>query len=327
MSLLNKDNRHKNIVRALPVMAMALGALSLSGVAQSQSLQARYTIAESGQGFNRLSDAVNAIGNGTGTIIIAPGTINECAVQEKGNITYRAAVPGKVTFDKGICEGKAALVLRGNSARVEGIIFQNMAVRDGNGAGIRLERGDLYVTQSWFRNSEQGILSASDPNGKVVIDKSTFTHLGRCDRGLSCAHSLYFGDYGSLTVTRSRFEKGDGGHYVKSRAARFTGLNNSFDDTAGSKTNYMIDLPAGATGEIAGNVFVQGENKDNWSAFIAIAAEGRVNSSAGLSIHDNVAQLATGVSRETWFVANWSNDQLNIGANQLGNGLTVYQQR
>jgi hypothetical protein len=130
-----------------------------------------------------------------------------------------------------------------------------------------------------------------------------------------------------LRVTNSRFEKGNGGHYVKSRAARATINNNSFDDTQGRNTNYMIDLPAGATGVISGNVFVQGENKENWSAFIAIAAEGRDHSSAGLNIHSNSASLAKGVKRNTWFVADWSGDQLRIANNSLGQGLTRYQRR
>src|SRR3546814_8146658 len=42
-------------------------------------------------------------------------------------------------FDGVTCEGKAALVLRGDGARVDGVVFQNMRVPDGNGAGIRSE--------------------------------------------------------------------------------------------------------------------------------------------------------------------------------------------
>ena len=35
----------------------------------------------------------------------------------------------------------------------------------------------------------------------------------------------------------------------------------------------MIDLPAGAQGIIANNWFVQGRDKENYSAFIALGAE------------------------------------------------------
>ena len=46
----------------------------------------------------------------------------------------------------------------------------------------------------------------------------------------------------------------------------------------------MIDLSNGATGIIARNVFVQGEDKENYSVFIAIAPEGAEHSSAGLTV-------------------------------------------
>ncbi len=65
-------------------------------------------------------------------------------------------------FDGVACEGKAALVLGGRSARVEGIVFQNIRVADANGAGIRLEAGDLIVRESLFRDGENGILVAND---------------------------------------------------------------------------------------------------------------------------------------------------------------------
>src|SRR6185369_17419501 len=112
------------------------------------------------------------------------------------------------------------------------------------------------------------ILTAPDLAGNVTVEKSTFTRLGRCDRGLSCAHSIYVGDYGSLTVRRSRFEEGRGGHYIKTRAGRVKITDNSFDDSKGRTTNYMIDMSIGGTGLIARNWMVQGEDKENWSAFI-----------------------------------------------------------
>ncbi len=309
-----------------PLIAAVMTASVAGTVVQAQR-DAPFTVQESGESFSRLSDAVTAVGGNNATIVIKPGSYGDCAVQTAGRITYKASIPGRTIFDGGVCEGKATLVLRGKAATIDGIIFQNQQVADGNGAGIRIERGDLYVYNAMFRNAEQGILSADDPSAEIVIDRSTFQRLGRCDRGLSCAHSIYIGYFGSLKVTNSRFEKGSGGHYVKSRAPRATINNNSFDDTQGRSTNYMIDLPAGATGVISGNVFVQGQNKDNWSAFIAVAAEDTDHRSTGLNIHSNSASLAKGVKRNTWFVADWSGDQLRIANNSLGQGLTRYQRR
>ncbi|HEY1145164.1 MAG TPA: right-handed parallel beta-helix repeat-containing protein, partial [Allosphingosinicella sp.] len=200
-------------MRAALVLIAALLAAPLSAAGE-----APFVVQETGKGYPSLQQAVDAIGGGSGTILIALGTYAQCAVQEAGRIAYVAREAGRAVFDGGICEGKAALVLRGRSARVEGLVFQNMHVPDRNGAGIRIERGDLAVRESLFRDSENGILSADDPAGTIRIDHATFSRLGGCPEGHGCAHSLYVGGYGRLVVTRSRFERGAGGHYVKSRA-------------------------------------------------------------------------------------------------------------
>lgn len=305
----------------LPLVAAALAMLALHASMADAQQGPSFTLAETGQQFARLQDAVNAIGGGAGTVRIAPGRYGECTVQSAGDVTYVAQVPGQTVFDGGTCEGKATLVLRGRSARVAGLVFANIKVPDFNGAGIRLEHGNLAVSQVWFRDSQQGILAGEDPAATIAIDQSTFTRLGTCEGPGGCAHSIYIGNYGALTVTRSRFEAGRGGHYVKSRAARAGIFNNSFDDSAGRATNYMIDLPGGASGQISDNWFVQGANKENYSAFIAVAAEGAQRSSAGLVVQANDARFAPGVSRESTFVAVWGSDTVQIGANRLAAGL------
>jgi len=307
----------------LPLFALPL--LLAPAPLPAQTGGAPYSI--DGRSFARLQEAVDAIGDGEGVIRIAPGYHRDCAVQSAGRVAFVAAEPGRAIFDGVACEGKAALVLRGAGARVEGLVFQNMRVPDGNGAGIRLERSDLEVADSLFRNSEEGILTADDPRAALTIDRSTFSRLGRCDRGLSCAHSVYTGIYGRLTVTRTRFEKGSGGHYLKSRAVVVDVSDNSFDDTQGTGTNYMIDLPSGSVGRITGNLFVQGRDKENYSALIAVAAEERKNPSRGLSIANNRARLPDDMERKSVFVADWSGEPLAIAANDLGPGLTRFERR
>src|SRR3546814_10563239 len=84
----------------------------------------------------------------------------------------------------------------------------------------------------------------------------------------------------------------------------------------------MVDLPAGATGRIANNLFVQGSDKENRSALIAVAAEGADNPSRGLAITGNRASLSPETSWPSVFVADWSGESLAIGANDLGPRLT-----
>ena len=306
---------------------LALAIIPLGALFGQGNAQRPYTVAEIGRSYDSLQQAVDAIGDASGTIRIASGRWRDCAVQTRGSVAYVAEVPGQAALDGGVCEGKAALVLRGRSARIDGLIFANMRVPEYNGAGIRLERGDLAVSQSWFMDSNQGILTAEDPGGSILIEKSTFTRLGTCEGAGGCAHSIYIGNYGALTVRRSRFEQGRGGHYVKSRAGRIEITQSSFDDSRGKATNYMIDLPGGASGTIVENWFVQGQDKENYSAFIAVAAEGKAHTSNGLAIAANDARLAPNVDRTTVFVADWSGDRLALGENRLGLGLKRFEKR
>ncbi len=302
--------------------------LAVPAVAQQDGQRAPFTIVESGQGFPTLDAAVSTILNGqSGTILIAPGTYRECAVQASGRIAFKARIPGTVIFDGVPCEGKAAFVLRGEGSSVDGIIFRNIRVPDGNGSGIRTETADLNVTNSMFLDSQEGILGATDRPIRINIDRSTFAGLGQCDETPDCAHSIYLGTPGQVTVTRSRFERGRGGHYIKLRVANVRILDNSFDDTQGSKTNYMIDIPEGGTGTIAGNTFVQGTRKENHSALIAVSAEAKTYPSEGLTVVNNTASLAPGQDKSPAFVADGSRQRLNIGQNKLGPGIKPYEQR
>lgn len=299
----------------------------LAAPAMAQSGGGPYRVLGSGQSFTSLQDAVSSIRLGTDTVLIAPGTYHDCAVQQGGNITFKAVVPGKVVFEGTTCEGKAVLVLRGASSVVDGIVFRGLRVGDGNGAGIRTETGNLTVRNSMFLDSQEGILGGQPTDQRIVIDHSTFSGLGQCDESPSCAHSIYLANQGTVTITNSRFERGTGGHYVKLRVPRVEITDNSFDDTKGRKTNYMIDLSEGGTGLIARNTFADGSNKENWTGFIVVAAEAKTYPSAGLKVVDNVATLAPGFDKRPAFVANASGQPVDVGANRLAPNIRPYEAR
>lgn len=309
-------------------MFRTLAAITLvTAPLAAQTRAAPFTIAETGEGFATIADAVAAVRDGDATILIAPGVYRQCAVQAGGRITFKAVEPGSAIFEGVACEDKAVLVLRGRGSVVDGLVFRGIRVADGNGAGIRTEIGDLTVTNAMFLDSQEGILGGHPSGQRITIDRSSFAGLGQCDESPSCSHSIYLVNQGSVTVTRSRFERGTGGHYVKLRTPNVSITDNSFDDSRGTKTNYMIDLPEGATGEIARNVFVQGRNKENWTGFIVVAAEARTYASAGLRIAANDASLAPGETRSPAFVADYSRERLALGANRLGPGVRMFETR
>ncbi len=307
--------------------AVPLVLLLSAASVPAQRATAPFVVAETGEGYQRLDDAVGAIRDNTATILIAPGTYRECTVQSGGDITFRARTPGTVIFDGTTCEDKAALVLRGRGSKVDGLVFRNMRVPDGNGAGIRTEIGDLVVTNSMFLDSQEGILGGNPSNQNITIDRSTFAGLGQCDETVDCSHGIYLGNNGSIRITRSRFERGTGGHYIKIRAPRIEVTDSSFDDTRGSKTNYMIDLPEGATGLIARNTFVQGRQKENWTGFIVVGAEKRSFPARGLRIEGNDARLAPGIDKSPAFVADYTGDGVVVGENRLGPGVHRFESR
>lgn len=308
--------------RLVPLIAFAL-----SVPAAAQQGRAPFTIEGTGQGFQTIDEAVQSIRMGTATILIAPGVYHQCTIQSGGHITFKAVQPGTAIFEGTACEDKAAFVLRGQGSVVDGIVFRKLAVGDGNGAGIRSEMGDLVVRNSMFLDSEEGVLGGQPTGQSITIDHSTFSGLGQCDKTPSCSHSIYLANQGHVTVTNSRFERGTGGHYVKLRVPDVTIADNSFDDTRGHKTNYMIDLPEGARGLVTRNTFVQGPDKENHSGLVVVSAEAKTYRSSGLRIEDNDARLAPGAPANPAFVANMSGEELAVGANRLGAGIRLYEVR
>ncbi len=308
------------------IAAFAVSAIPAAAVL-AQSAARPFVIKETGRSFGSLQEAIDAVGVQRGTINIAPGIYKECAVQLDGEIAYVAQEPGSAVFDGVACEGKAALVLRGRSAEITGLTFRNISVDDGNGAGIRLENGNLVVAYTRFEDSQQGILTADNPEGRITISRSNFSGLGTCENSAGCAHSLYIGNYGELSISQSRFERGTGGHYVKARSRLVMIRGNSFDDANGRSTNYMIDLPAGSRGLIENNWFVQGRDKENYSAFIALGAEEILHSSDGLTVSNNEARFVPGLSRSSAFLADWTGSRITMSGNRLMDGVRQYEER
>jgi hypothetical protein len=114
---------------------------------------------------------------------------------------------------------------------------------------------------------------------------------------------------------------------VKTRSPRVEITDSSFDDSQGRSTNYMIDLSNGATGLIARNMFVQGRDKDNYSAMIMVAPEGAENGSDGLAVTDNQASLVPGLDRRTAFVADASGAAIRIENNRLAPQIARLERR
>ena len=85
----------------LLLSGLALAIIPL-GALFAQTPQRPYTIAETGQAYGSLQQAVDAIGDRAGTIRIALGRWRDCAVQTRGSVAYVAEVAGQAALDGGV---------------------------------------------------------------------------------------------------------------------------------------------------------------------------------------------------------------------------------
>ncbi len=232
--------------------------------------------------FQTVSAAIAASADGD-TILVDAGTYTNDFAHITTDITL-TAVGGMVHMQATVPppDGKAIFTTDGNIT-INGFEFSGAAVPDANGAGIRMQTGDLTLANCYFHDNENGILTASDPSSDLVIDNCEFAFNGN---GVGNTHGLYVGAINSVTITDSYFHGTLVGHEIKSRAANTTIINNRIQNEDGSGS-YNIDIANGGNATITGNVIEQGTNTQN-PALIAYGAEGLLWSSNSLVIDNNV---------------------------------------
>src|SRR6478672_5492145 len=138
---------------------------------------------------------------------------------------------------------------------VENVAFSGARAEDGNGAGIRFERGRLLVRRCRFTDNENGILTSNFPETELIIEDSEFSQAPR-DRG-PLKHLLYVGRIARFTLTGSRFQQGFEGHLVKSRARENHVAYNLLYDGVGGKAAYELEFPNGGSAYVVGNIIAQ----------------------------------------------------------------------
>jgi hypothetical protein len=98
-------------------------------------------------------------------VVLVPGVYEEGAIITTPDLVLRGE-PGAHLRGHAV-EGKAALVVKAAGVTVEGIECSGIAVRDNNGACIRIEGDDLTVRNVHFHDNQQGILSG--PGGGMLL--------------------------------------------------------------------------------------------------------------------------------------------------------------
>jgi hypothetical protein len=167
-------------------------------------------------------------------------------------------------------EGKAALVVRNGDVQVQHLEFRGNRVPDGNGAGIRFERGRLRVSHCSFFDNENGILTSNHPSAELVVENSSF---GQAPPGAKLPHLIYVGNIAHFTLLGSHLSGGQEGHLVKSRArVNHVRYNYLVDGDAGHAA-YELEFPHGGVAHVVGNVIGQSPGTSN-PGVVVFGAEG-----------------------------------------------------
>ena len=231
-----------------------------------------------------LADALRKAADGD-EIHLLPGEHRaQAGVITQKRLTLRS-VGGRAVLraDGAHAEGKAILVVRDGDVLIDHIEFRGARVPDGNGAGIRFERGRLHVNRCAFIDNQNGILTANFADAELTIQDSEFGH---APAGTSLPHLLYVGRIARLTLSGSRFSGGLEGHLVKSRARENHVRYNQLVDGTGGRAAYELEFPNGGLAYVVGNVIGQSSGSSN-PTLLSFGAEGSQATDHALHVVNN----------------------------------------
>jgi hypothetical protein len=218
--------------------------------------------------------AASAVAQGGDRILIEPGDyVGDVTTWRASDLIIcgnggraRLFADGKNAMGKGIW---VMSVPNTATTTVLNIEFHQATVPDKNGAGIRLDSGNLVLRNTGFFDNENGILGGATGT-TVTIERSEFARNGYGD---GYTHNIYIGGVSRLNVGASYFHEARVGHNLKSRAQETYIENSYFADKAGGTSSYLIDTPNGGVVYLRGNLLHKGPNAENSTA-VSFGAEG-----------------------------------------------------
>lgn len=296
-----------------------IAAVLLGLAAAAAPLHAAVIVVDPGGEVATLAEAVKRSRDGDVIELRSGDYRGDVAVIERRQLTIRGVgARPRLIADGHSAEGKAIVVVRGGDVRIENVEFRGARVADGNGAGIRFERGRLHLVRCAFFDHQMGLLTGNDGEAELTIEDSEFGAAPR-EPGL-LHHLLYVGRIGSVTVTGSRFGDGWRGHLLKSRARRTVLAYNLIVDGAQGSASYEVDLPNGGDALLVGNVVGQGALSPNLT-LVSFGAEGQAWGESRLRMVNNT--MVNAAATAATFVRVWG-ERLPAGVEvTLVNNLTV----
>jgi len=266
------------------------------------------------------SDAA-AVAHDGDRIEIEPGQYFDCTVWRTNNLLIEGTAAGVIITDK-TCMGKVIFVVAGNNTTIRNLTLTRARVADMNGAGIRLDGGDLLVDGVRFIDNQDGILGGGFvPETTVTIINSYFEKNGYCGEGVGCAHAIYVNNVNLLRVTKSTFINTQMGHSIKSRALRTEIIGCNISDGPEGTSSFLIDVPNGGTLIVRDNTLEKGPKSQNHSAAIEIGAEGVTHPTPEIEISNNT--LRNDGDYQTTLLMNVTATPALLKGNQLSGHVTA----
>lgn len=222
------------------------------------------------ESIRSISEAARLARDGDIVEIQAGKYYGDVATWNQKKLTIRGIGGNARLFANGkSAEGKAIWVIRNGTYRIENVDFIGARVSDKNGAGIRLENGELTLVNCLFYGNENGLLTTNSAT-KLEIYNSEFAYNGAGD---GQSHNLYVGKIQNLKISGSYFHHANVGHLIKTRANFNEITYNRLTDEDGGRASYELEFPNGGVALVMGNIIQQVRDTEN-SAIISYGAEG-----------------------------------------------------
>jgi hypothetical protein len=296
----------------MPGIRYSLPVALLLLACTAQDSQARVLEAGPNRTYKLPSEAIAAAHDGD-TVRIDAGEYFDCATV-RTNLTIEGVGPnGSTVLTDKTCGGKALLVAAGADITIRNMTLTRARVPDMNGAGIRAEGGHLTVERVRFINNQNGILSAANPEGSIVVRDSEFTRNGLCSP--SCAHGIYAGQVGLLRVERTKFLETKEAHHIKSRALRTEVIGCDIRDGETGTASYMIEVANGGSLLVRDSTLVKGPQAENHTGAIMIGTEGVTQPTREILIENNTFRNEGDYN--TFFVVNLTATEAMLKGNKI----------
>ena len=230
----------------------------------AQGLWAAVISVGPGKQFERPCEAIKAAKSGDVIEIDAAGTYaddHDSCVIMTGGLTIRG-VKGRphLVAPRYMAEAKAVFVVRAENTTIENLEISGAFNTSRNGAAIRDEEKNLTLRHVFFHDCQNGVLTARDGLGDILIEDSEFANNGEGD---GYSHNLYINHAEKFTLRSSYSHDAKVGHLVKSRARVNYILNNHPSDGPQGTASYEIELPNGGTTYVIGNLIEKSATGSN----------------------------------------------------------------